>query len=71
MQYECKTIKTCKTYPLRKKREKLKISLNEFAKRVGLSSAFISDLELGRRSASQKTAEKIMQTLLAIAKEKQ
>ena len=42
---------------LREEREKANISLRELAKRIGVSGAFLSDIELGRRFPSQDKVE--------------
>jgi transcriptional regulator with XRE-family HTH domain len=42
---------------LREEREKKDISLRELAKKIGVSGAFLSDIELGRRFPSQDKIE--------------
>ena len=42
---------------LREEREKKNISLRELAKKIGVSGAFLSDIELGRRFPSQDNIE--------------
>ena len=42
---------------LRELREKKNISLRELAKKIGVSGAFLSDIELGRRFPSQDKIE--------------
>ena len=42
---------------LREEREKKNISLRELAKKIGVSGAFLSDIELGRRFPSQDKVE--------------
>jgi transcriptional regulator with XRE-family HTH domain len=42
---------------LREEREKKSISLRELAKKIGVSGAFLSDIELGRRFPSQDKVE--------------
>ena len=37
------------------RKDRMGLSLRELAKRVGISSAFLSDIELGRRNPSHKT----------------
>lgn len=44
------------------RKDRMGLSLRELAKRVGISSAFLSDIELGRRNPSHKT-------MLALANE--
>jgi DNA-binding transcriptional regulator YiaG len=39
-------------------REKVGLSLRELARRIGVSAAFLSDFELGRRSMSKTTLTK-------------
>lgn len=39
---------------IRELREALDLSLREFAKKLGVSAAFVSDIELGRRHPSAK-----------------
>ena len=48
---------------IRELRERNDLSLREFAKRLNLSAPFVSDIELGRRSPSEKVLEKIAETL--------
>ena len=42
---------------LREEREKRNISLRELAKKIGVSGAFLSDIELGRRFPSADNIE--------------
>ncbi|WAC06755.1 MAG: helix-turn-helix transcriptional regulator [Thermodesulfobacteriota bacterium] len=42
---------------IRELREKKDLSLREFAKRIGVSAPFVSDIELGRRYPSDKLFE--------------
>ena len=42
---------------LREIREDAYLSLREFAERIGLSAAYVSDVELGRRRATEKIVE--------------
>jgi predicted transcriptional regulator len=42
---------------LREIREESDLSLREFAERIGLSAAYVSDVELGRRRATEKIVE--------------
>ena len=48
---------------IRELREEKDLSLREFAKRLGLSAPFVSDIELGRRFPSDDVFEKIAQVL--------
>lgn len=48
---------------IRDLREEKDLSLREFAKRLGLSAPFVSDIELGRRFPSDDVFEKIAQVL--------
>jgi transcriptional regulator with XRE-family HTH domain len=47
----------------REMREKKKISLRKVARRMGVSAAFLSDLELGRRSWNEENAGKFTRAL--------
>lgn len=49
---------------IRRARQERKISLRSFAAKLGLSAAYISDIELGRRYPSYETLEKIKKELL-------
>jgi DNA-binding transcriptional regulator YiaG len=42
---------------LREIRENAYLGLREFAERIGLSAAYVSDVELGRRRATEKIVE--------------
>ncbi len=48
---------------IRELREERDLSLREFAKTLGLSAAFVSDVELGRRHPSDKVLAKMAQIL--------
>lgn len=48
---------------IRELREKKDLSLREFAKRLGLSAPFVSDIELGRRFPSDEAFEKMAEVL--------
>lgn len=48
---------------IRERREKLDLSLREFAKKLGCSAPFISDVELGRRFPSSEMLEQISKVL--------
>lgn len=48
---------------IRERREKLDLSLREFAKKLGCSAPFISDVELGRRFPSDEMLEQISKAL--------
>jgi transcriptional regulator with XRE-family HTH domain len=48
---------------IRRTRDEKDISLREFARRVGVSAAFASDIELGRRFPSDDMLEKIAEVL--------
>ena len=48
---------------IRELREEKDLSLREFAKRLGLSAPFVSDIELGRRFPSDNVFEKIARVL--------
>jgi transcriptional regulator with XRE-family HTH domain len=48
---------------IRELREGKDISLREFASKIGLSAAFLSDVELGRRYPSEKVLEGIAKML--------
>jgi len=48
---------------IRRARDQKDISLREFARRVGVSPAFVSDIELGRRFPSDDMLEKIADVL--------
>jgi transcriptional regulator with XRE-family HTH domain len=48
---------------LRQFREEKDISLRELAKRIGVSGAFLSDIELGRRFPSEEKLELITKEL--------
>jgi transcriptional regulator with XRE-family HTH domain len=54
---------------IRKLREAKDISLREFARRIGISAAFISDIELGRRYPSDDMLLKIAVELEADVEE--
>lgn len=44
---------------LRREREDSGISLRHLAKRIGISAAYLSDLELGRRTMREAIAQRI------------
>ena len=44
---------------LKELRKKTNLTQEEVAKKVGLTSKFISDMELGRRNPSDKSKEKL------------
>jgi transcriptional regulator with XRE-family HTH domain len=48
---------------IRQKREELDISLRELAKKIGVSAAFLSDIELGRRNPSDDVMKKLAREL--------
>jgi transcriptional regulator with XRE-family HTH domain len=48
---------------MRRRRDELDVSLREFAKRLDCSTAFISDIELGRRNPSEKVLADIARVL--------
>jgi transcriptional regulator with XRE-family HTH domain len=48
---------------MRELREERDISLREFAKKLGISAAFLSDIELGRRHPSKKVLVRIAREL--------
>src|SRR6516225_8151613 len=48
---------------LRQLRDKADLSLRELAKRIGISSPFLSDIELGRRFPSEEILEKLAAAL--------
>lgn len=48
---------------IRRTRDEKDISLREFARRVGVSAAFASDIELGRRFPSDDMLERIAEVL--------
>lgn len=48
---------------LKAAREKKEITQRGLAKKVGVSAPFLSDVERGRRSVSEKTAAKIISVL--------
>jgi transcriptional regulator with XRE-family HTH domain len=48
---------------LRELRDKADLSLRELAKRIGISSPFLSDIELGRRFPSEEILEKLAHAL--------
>lgn len=48
---------------LRSVRQAKGMTLRELARKLELSAAFVSDVELGRRYPSQKTMEKILAAL--------
>jgi transcriptional regulator with XRE-family HTH domain len=48
---------------IRQNREARGMALRELARRLGLSAAYVSDLELGRRTASDETLQKIAKEL--------
>jgi transcriptional regulator with XRE-family HTH domain len=54
---------------IRKSREAKDISLREFARRIGISAAFVSDIELGRRFPSEDMLLKIAEELNQNAEE--
>jgi len=45
---------------LRKRRQLTGVTLRELARRIKVSAAFVSDIELGRRQPSAFTMERIM-----------
>ena len=47
----------------RKRREGAKVTLRELARRVGLGVAYLSDLELGRRSLNAELIERLNKAL--------
>jgi transcriptional regulator with XRE-family HTH domain len=48
---------------LRELRDRADLSLRELAKRIGISSPFLSDIELGRRFPSEQILEKLAAAL--------
>jgi len=48
---------------LKKQRARLGFNANTFAKMVGISAAFLCDIEYNRRNPSNKTAAKIIKAL--------
>jgi transcriptional regulator with XRE-family HTH domain len=48
---------------LRELRDKADLSLRELAKRIGISSPFLSDIELGRRFPSEEILAKLARAL--------
>jgi transcriptional regulator with XRE-family HTH domain len=48
---------------LRELRDRADLSLRELAKRIGISSPFLSDVELGRRFPSEEILEKLAAAL--------
>jgi transcriptional regulator with XRE-family HTH domain len=48
---------------IRERRDELDLSLREFAKKLGCSPAFISDIELGRRYPSERVLMEIAKIL--------
>ena len=48
---------------IRSARDEKDISLREFAKKIGCSAAFLSDIELGKRNPSEDVFNKIAQCL--------
>lgn len=54
---------------MRAKRELLKVSLRYLATRMGLSAAYVSDLELGRRAWSREMQNKYLDAIHDIAAE--
>ena len=48
---------------LRQLRDRADLSLRELAKRIGISSPFLSDIELGRRFPSEEILEKLAAAL--------
>ncbi|MYB22505.1 MAG: helix-turn-helix transcriptional regulator [Chloroflexi bacterium] len=50
---------------IRELREQRDLSLRELASQIGVSAAFMSDVELGRRNPSDKHMKDIARTLLA------
>jgi transcriptional regulator with XRE-family HTH domain len=48
---------------IRRRRDELDMSLREFAKKLGCSPAFISDIELGRRHPSDKVLSEMARIL--------
>jgi transcriptional regulator with XRE-family HTH domain len=48
---------------IRRTRDEKDISLREFARRLGISAAFASDIELGRRFPSEDMLEKVAEVL--------
>jgi transcriptional regulator with XRE-family HTH domain len=48
---------------LRELRDRADLSLRELAKRIGISSPFLSDIELGRRFPSEEILEKLAAAL--------
>lgn len=48
---------------IRNSRDEKDISLREFAKKIGCSAAFLSDIELGKRNPSEDVFNKIAQCL--------
>ena len=48
---------------LRKLRKKKGMTLREFARQVGVSASFVSDIELGRRSPSDSMSKRFAEKL--------
>jgi len=54
---------------IRKRRDELDLSLQEFAKKLDCSPAFISDIELGRRHPSEEVLAEMARVLKVKAEE--
>jgi len=50
-------------YAIRKARKEKRLSLRNLATKVGISAAFLSDIELGRRFPSKENLTKILNEL--------
>lgn len=61
-EYNLMEMETLGTF-IRRTRDEKDISLREFARRLGVSAAFASDIELGRRFPSDDMLEKIADVL--------
>lgn len=48
---------------MRKRREDAGVSLREMGRRLGVSAAFLSDLELGRRAWSEERAQSYVKAI--------
>lgn len=55
---------------LRVRREKTGLSLRDMARRVGITPAFLSDIELGRRQPSPSVARSLAAVLVKGGEEK-
>ena len=59
------TVERLNAAAFRRRRKKLGLSLRTVATRAGVSHVYLSDLELGKRNASAKSAAKLIRAVIS------